>query len=111
MQDGAPPHWSRSVRDWLNEFLPQRWIGRGGPQDSNIAWPPRSPDLTPMDFFLWGFIKNKVYVKKYESIIELKTAISLAFEQVSSEMIVPTMKNFGIRLEKVLLRKGGHVEQ
>ena len=64
-----------------------------------------------MDFFLWGFIKNKVYVKKYESIIELKTAISLAFEQVSSEMIVSTMKIFEIRLEKVLLRKGGHVEQ
>ena len=67
--------------------------------------------MTPICIFLGGFIKNKVYVKKYESIIELKTAISLAFEQVSSEMIVSTMKNFEIRLEKVLLRKGGHVEQ
>jgi hypothetical protein len=37
-----------------------RWIGRGGP----IAWPPRSPDLTPLDIFLWGYVKNTVYQVK-----------------------------------------------
>ena len=36
---------------------PGPWIGRGGP----VAWPPRSPDLTPLDFFLWGHIKRLVY--------------------------------------------------
>lgn len=30
------------------------WIGRGGP----VLWPPRSPDLTHLDFFLWGYLKN-----------------------------------------------------
>ena len=110
MQDGAPPHWSRKVRDWLNNFFPGRWIGRGGVNDLNTAWPPRSPDLTPMDYFLWGYIKNKIYVKNYESIVELKTAISAAFEDVSSEMVFSTMKNFEKRLQKVLLNKGGHIE-
>ena len=46
-QDGAPPHFVLSVRDYLNEVFPQRWFGKRG----SIEWPPCSPDLTPMDFF------------------------------------------------------------
>ena len=38
-----------------------RWIGRGG----TINWPPRSPDLTPLDFCLWGLMKSEVYRKKW----------------------------------------------
>lgn len=55
--DGAPSHFSHYAREYLNRDFPARWIGRGGP----IAWPPRSPDLSPIDFFLWGFLKGLVY--------------------------------------------------
>jgi hypothetical protein len=48
MHDGAPVRFSLVSRRYLNRKLPGRWIGRGGP----IAWPPRSPDLNPMDFYL-----------------------------------------------------------
>ncbi|XP_076047807.1 mitochondrial inner membrane protease subunit 1-like isoform X2 [Oratosquilla oratoria] len=45
--DGAPPHWKLTVRAYLNENLPERWIGRGGEVDNLLLkWPPRSPDLT-----------------------------------------------------------------
>ena len=37
----------------MNEIFDEKWIGRGGP----AAWPPRSPDLTSPDYFLWGFVK------------------------------------------------------
>lgn len=47
--DGAPPHYSNNVRNFLNTTFGDRWIGRGGPH----PWPPRSPDLTPLDFCLW----------------------------------------------------------
>jgi transposase len=47
MQDGATPHYSTQAREWLNNKFPGKWIGRGGPW----SWPPRSPDLTPADFF------------------------------------------------------------
>jgi len=53
MQDGAPPHFSCFVTDVLNERSPDAWIGRGGP----IPWPPRSPDLFPLDFFLSGTLR------------------------------------------------------
>lgn len=47
MQDGAPPHFARPVRDFLDHEFPNKWIGRRG----FIEWPARSPDLTPLDFF------------------------------------------------------------
>jgi hypothetical protein len=58
--DGAPPHFSNTVQDTLNEKFPEKWIGRGG----LILWPARSPDLVPLDFFVWGHVKNTVYAEK-----------------------------------------------
>ena len=46
-QDGAPPHYARTVRNYLGEVFNKRWISRGGP----IEWTPRSPDLNPLDFY------------------------------------------------------------
>lgn len=84
MQDGAPPHFALPVRNWLNENLPNRWIGRGSP---NIAWPPRSPDLTPCDSFLWGYIKNKVYARRPATLRQLQTFIEDAFQSITGEML------------------------
>ncbi|GFS66285.1 DUF4817 domain-containing protein [Trichonephila clavipes] len=67
-QDGAPPHWVLTVRKSLNNSFPQRLIGRDGP----IAWPPRSPDLTPLEFFFWGYVKDTVYGTQVNSLEELK---------------------------------------
>ncbi|PNF17628.1 hypothetical protein B7P43_G07376, partial [Cryptotermes secundus] len=47
-QEGALPHFCHYVRNHLDREMAERWISRGGP----IAWPPRSPDLTPLGFFL-----------------------------------------------------------
>ncbi|KAJ4436304.1 hypothetical protein ANN_18935 [Periplaneta americana] len=57
LHDGAPAHFSRTARRYLDRKFPDRWIGRSGP----IAWPPRSPDLNPLDFYLWGHLKSLVY--------------------------------------------------
>jgi hypothetical protein len=54
--NGAPAHCGEDVRRWLNATYAERWIGRGGP----FAWPLRSPELTPMDSFLWGHPKEGV---------------------------------------------------
>ncbi|GBL80860.1 hypothetical protein AVEN_26282-1 [Araneus ventricosus] len=47
-QDGAPPHYCNIVREFLDTTFPQRWIDRG----AVMAWPPRSPDITPLNFYL-----------------------------------------------------------
>jgi len=58
--DGAPPHSSREVRNFLNYRFPGRWIGHGGPH----KWPARSPDLSPLDYCEWGWMKELVYSVK-----------------------------------------------
>ena len=58
--DGPPSHYTRHVMQHLNDTFPNRWIGHG----STINWPPRSPDLTPLGFCLWGLMKSEVYRKK-----------------------------------------------
>ena len=51
--DDAPPHYALYLRQVINEIFDEKWIERGG----LVAWPPRSPDLTSPDYFLWGFVK------------------------------------------------------
>ena len=51
--DRAPTNFDRNVRNHLNVTYPDLWIGRGGP----VPWPARLPDLTPLDYFLWGSMK------------------------------------------------------
>jgi len=54
-QDGAPAHNAIiAIRRHLDQIFPNRWIGTFGV----ILWPARSPDLTPLDLFLWGYLKT-----------------------------------------------------
>ena len=86
-QDGAPPHWKLSEQAYLNENLPERWIGRAGNGDRVLLkWPPRSPDLTPCDFFLLGYEKGLVYVSSLlTNVVKLKQRISSALETVTEQ--------------------------
>jgi hypothetical protein len=57
MQDGAPPHRKDYVLNYLKQKFKNRIIALG----SNFAWPPCLPDLNPYDFFPWGHLKDKVF--------------------------------------------------
>ena len=61
--DGAPLHFIRAVRGHMDEKFGQAWIGRG----SQIAWPARSPHLTPLDYFLWCHMKSFVFETPMDS--------------------------------------------
>ena len=52
----------------FNDTFPERWVGRDGP----IPWPPRSPDITPLDFFVWGYVKGIVYQTKVRDVSDLQ---------------------------------------
>ena len=68
------PHRVINVRDRLNEvFGNNRVVGLG----HDVEWPPRSPDLTPCDFFLWGYIKSKVFVNPPQTIHDLRQNLML----------------------------------
>ena len=107
MQDGDPPHFSWFVTDVVNERFPDAWIGKGGP----IPWPPRSPDLSPLDFFLWGYIKNTVYAEKIRNIQHLQDRITSAIETViTQDMIQKTWQETEFRLDVSRATNGACIE-
>ena len=53
-QDRATPHIARDVLVWLSKTFGQKSISFRTDQE----WPPHSPDLSPLDFFLWVNLKN-----------------------------------------------------
>lgn len=57
MQDGDPPHVATSVQEVLQQHFDDRITSR----NLAVPWPPRYPDLTPMQLWFWGYLKSKVY--------------------------------------------------
>lgn len=93
-QDGAPPHFHRDVRAYLDETFPGKWIGRRG----SIEWPARSPDMTPLDFFLWGHLKSVVYKTPVGSLEELEHRITDVCRQITPEQLQNVRQSFVSRL-------------
>jgi hypothetical protein len=56
-------------------------------RDGSLAWPPQSPVITPLDFFLWGYVKDKVYATKVTGVEDLKTRIRDVITTISRGML------------------------
>ncbi|KAL7292826.1 hypothetical protein TKK_0013650 [Trichogramma kaykai] len=105
-QDGAAAHYGRNVRNFLDGEFFDRWIGRRG----TIEWPARSPDLTPLDFFLWGYLKGQVYKTKPGNLEELRRRITEETEAIPREMIRKAVHSFYNRLGYCQEVNGQHFE-
>lgn len=105
-QDGAPAHFGRFVRGYLDANFRERWIGRRG----EIEWPARSPDLSPLDFFLWGYLKSKVYETRPENLRELRRRIEEECARIPPEMFRRSIVAFGDRLHHCLAVNGEQFE-
>ena len=81
-QDGATCYTSGETIGLLREKFPGRVSFRNG----DYNWPPRSCDLTPLDFFLWGYAKDKVYADPPQSIQELKEKIRAVIDEIEPQM-------------------------
>lgn len=106
-QDGAPPHNAIAVRNHLNETFGDRWIGTHGP----IRWPARSPDLTPLDFFLWGYLKDRVYQTPPIDLEDLKNKIRNECRALNAEVLRSvTSRELLHRAERCVEAVGQHFE-
>lgn len=105
-QDGAPAHYGRRVIDFLNQEFIGRWIGRRG----HIEWPARSPDLNPLDFFMWGYLKSRVYCDRPNTIEDLKLRIRNEMELITPETVRNAIHCFRDRLGHCLAVNGSHFE-
>lgn len=109
MHDGAPPHFNRLVRQHLTNVFGPRWIGRGGP----VLWPPRSPDLNPLDFYFWGHLKELVYSTPVNSREQLLARITQHSNEVrhNAGILFAVQRENLRRLRKCIEVRGAHIEQ
>ena len=104
-----PPHTHNhhDVTSFLNERLPNRWIGRRG----FVEYPPRSPNLTPLDFFLWGYLKDKVYALKPTIIAELRATTESECMQIPRELLHDVCYSITSRYRRCLDQNGHQFEK
>lgn len=106
-QDGATAHTSNTAMPVVRQLFPNKVISRRG----DIPWPPRSPDLSPMDFFLWGYLKSQVYESNPRSIDELKENIRREMSSISERTCRAVIENFSRRLQVCQERNGAHLDE
>ncbi|XP_049937387.1 uncharacterized protein LOC126412052 [Schistocerca serialis cubense] len=104
--DGAPPHYEHNVRAYLDVQFPQEWIGRRGA----VEWRPRSPDLTPLDFYLWGHVKALVYSVKIRDLHNLKQRIVDACGQIQPDVLVKVHQDWVRRMALTIQHNGQHID-
>lgn len=105
--DGAPAHCGDDVSQELRNMFEDRWFRRLGPW----PWPARSPDLTPLDFYLWGKIKGEVYETPVQTKEELRVRVINSFNNLDPQEIrKATIEGVRSRIYKCLEVNGSNFE-
>ena len=105
-QDGATAHTAMSSIAAFRHLFPQRVISRFGV----VPWPPRSPDLIAPDFFLWGYLKSKVYSTGPTDLHALKENIREEIAKLLEETLQAVMRSFLTRVHLRIEEGGGHLK-
>jgi hypothetical protein len=102
-QDNTTAHTAASTMEILHEFFGGNVISKG-------VWPPRSPDLTTPDFFLWSYLKDTVYRSKPQGLKQLKVNITRAIEEVNKRTLKKVAWKTAKRVDKCILMNGHHFQ-
>ena len=87
----------------IQSFFDDRVISKG-------LWSPRSPDLTLSDYFLWGYLKGRVYRNKPLTIDVLNANITEEIQAVTAEVLARTFQNMARRVQSSLNANGSHFQ-
>ncbi|GFW77203.1 transposable element Tc3 transposase [Trichonephila clavipes] len=106
-QDGATYHTARATIDLLKDTFGDRLISRFGP----VNWPPRSCDLTPLDYFLWGYVKSLVYAAKPQTLVHLEDNIRRVIADIRPQMLEKVIENWTFRLDYIRASRGSYMPE
>ncbi|GFW73801.1 uncharacterized protein TNCV_1542551 [Trichonephila clavipes] len=106
-QDGATCHTARATIDLLKDTFGDRLISRFGP----VNWPPRSCDLTPLDYFLWGYVKSLVYADKPQTLDHLEDNIRHVIADIRPQMLEKVIENWTSKLDYIRVSHGSHIPE
>ncbi|GBN19573.1 hypothetical protein AVEN_35372-1 [Araneus ventricosus] len=104
--DDAPLYKVSSVHQYIRDTFQQQVIGYGG----CVEWPKRSPDVNPLDFFLWGYIKQQEYATPPPTLQELRNRITDACASVSPAMLYNVQREGQSRVQMCIVAEGHHFE-
>ncbi|GFW79424.1 putative DD41D transposase [Trichonephila clavipes] len=106
-QDGATCHTAHATIDLLKDTFGDRLISRFGP----VNWPPRSCDLTPLDYFLWGYVKSLVYADKPQTLDHLEDNIRRVIADIRPQMLEKVIEKWTSRLDYIRASRGSHMPE
>ena len=75
----------------------------------DVQWPARSPDLSPCNFLLWGYLREKVYRDQTKTKDDLKIAIDREIKNIPQEMTRNVIKSFRNRLSQCVANGDHHM--
>ena len=104
-EDGATTHTARISMEKLRQMFPGRVVSLRG----DVVWPARSPVLSMCDFFLWGYLKEKVFRHRPHTIHELKARITEEVNAIPLEMCRNTVRSFRNLLHQCIAAEGRHL--
>ena len=106
-QDGATCHTAEVTFDVLRTVFEERIISRR----ADVVWPHRSCDLTPLDYYLWGVVKDKCYADKPEIIDALKHNIRETIGEIQRHTIDNVLKNWIDIVGCCIASRGSHLNE
>ena len=106
-QHGAKCHTAEATLDVLRPVFEDRIISR----IADVVWPPRSCDWTPLDYYLWGAIKDKCYADNPEIIDALKDNIREAIGEIQLHTIDNVLKNWTDPVGYYMASQGSHLNE
>ncbi|GFX95089.1 transposase [Trichonephila clavipes] len=95
-------HTARAAIDLLKDTFGDRLISHFGP----VNWPPRSCDLTSLDYFLWGYVKSLVYADKPQTLDHLEDNIRRVIADIRPQMLEKAIENWTSRLDYIRASRG-----
>ena len=105
-QDGAPPHTTQMVRDWLASKFDDRVISH----KTDRPWPPGSPDMSPLDFYFWGRSMAELRRCPPSSMEELKETVTDFALSLSPAEVSSAVNHVKVRAEACIKAKGDNFE-
>ncbi|RZF42341.1 hypothetical protein LSTR_LSTR004149 [Laodelphax striatellus] len=104
-QDGATAHTARVSMAAIRGLFGKHVISRNG----DIVWPPRSPDLSVCDFYLWVYLKSIDYNTRPKTLRALKNRIAEEIAATPLDTLRKVMDNFENRLAECIRQDGHHL--
>ncbi|GFS50156.1 uncharacterized protein TNCV_2831 [Trichonephila clavipes] len=98
---------ARATIDLLKDTFGDRLISRFGP----VNWPPKSCDLTPLDYFLWGYVKSLVYADKPQTLDHLEENIRRVIADIRPQMLEKVIENWTSRLDYIRASRCSHMPE